>query len=135
MLHGKELRKIFSLNGYSKDERLNNGKFFINFLDLLIKQKINIIFAGASLFDELRSINRKKFLNYVEIHIKTDFKKVVKLSNKKIYNTKAKNVVGLDIKSELPKNPSIIINNTFDNNLDTLVKKLNNKINSHILIK
>tara|TARA_B110000259_G_C13849249_1_gene336086 strand:- start:349 stop:756 length:408 start_codon:yes stop_codon:yes gene_type:complete len=135
VLHGDELRKIFSLNGYSKDERLNNGKIFINFLHLLIKQKINIVFAVVGLFDELRAINRKKFSNYVEIYIKTDFKKVIKLSNKKFYNTKAKNVVGLDIEPELPKNPSIIINNTFDNNLDTLVKKLNNKINSHFLIK
>ena len=75
------------------------------------------------------------YRNYVEIYIKTDFKKVIKLSNKKFYNTKAKNVVSLDIEPELPKNPSIIINNTFDNNLDTLVKKLNNKINSHFLIK
>ena len=128
VLHGDQLRKIFGMNGYSREERLNNGKIYIDFIRLIIKQKINIVFAVMGLFDELRTINKKKFINYAEIYIKTDLKKVIRLSNKKFYNTKSKHVVGVDIKPEFPRKPDIIIKNTFNNNIDNLVEKLNKEI-------
>ena len=53
---------------------------------------------------------------------------MIRLSNKKFYNTKSKHVVGVDIKPEFPRKPDIIIKNTFNNNIDNLVEKLNKEI-------
>jgi len=78
LIHGDNLRNIFKLNGYSLNERLMIGKMYIDLINLIIKQKINVIFTVNGLFHSLRNINKKKFKNYIEIYIKTDLKKILK---------------------------------------------------------
>ena len=64
LIHGDNLRNIFKLNGYSLNERLMIGKMYIDLINLIIKQKINVIFTVNGLFHSLRNINKKKFKNY-----------------------------------------------------------------------
>jgi adenylylsulfate kinase-like enzyme len=129
ILHGDNFRKIFKLKGYSKNERLIVGKMYIKFLELIINQKINVIFSVIGLFDELRKINTKKFDNYVEIFIKTDLKKIFQYK-KHIY--KKNNVWGKNIEPEYPKKPNIIINNNFNKDLNNLGNLLFNKIKNFL---
>ena len=76
ILHGDDIRKIFKLNSYDKDSRLRIGKMYINLTKLIIKKKINVIFAVACLFDEVRKINIKpEFPKKPNIIIKNNFKK------------------------------------------------------------
>jgi len=135
VLHGDDFRKVFKLNGYSRKDRLQNGKSYINFLKLITRQKINVVFAVVGLLDELRALNKKIFKNYVEIYIQSDLKKIIKLGRKKIYNNKLKNIVGVDIKAEVPKKPHIILKNNLNKNIDVLVSQLNAKISKHLLYK
>ena len=55
-------------------------------------------------------------------------KKIKKKKLKKIYSKNIKNIWGIDIKPELPKNPSITINNNFKRSTkqmaDLLIKKI-----------
>lgn len=74
-----------------------------------------------------RAWNRKNISKYVEIYIKSDVKKIISTNKKKIYKKK-KNIVGINIKPQFPKNPDIIINNTLDINLKSLDLELRNKI-------
>ena len=83
LLHGDDLRKIFVLKGYSRNHRIEYGKRYIKFINLILNQNINVILTVVGLFDVLRKINKKKFKNYIEIFIKTDLKKIIKF-NKKI---------------------------------------------------
>ena len=57
----------------------------------------------------LEAWNKKNIKNYVEIYIKSDLKKIIRKGKKKIYHQNKKNVIGLDIKAEYPKNPHIIL--------------------------
>ena len=75
MINGDDLRKIFNLNGYSKEERLDNAKKFYGLYKLLTDQGINIIFCVVSMFNKVRIRNRNKIKNYVEIYIKSEVKK------------------------------------------------------------
>ena len=77
ILHGDDFRKFFKLNGYSRKDRLQVGKSYINFLKLIIHQKINVVFTVVGLLDELRAFNKKTFKNYVEIYIQSDLKKII----------------------------------------------------------
>lgn len=131
IIHGDELRAIFDLKGYSRKERFLNGKKFINLIKLIVRQKFNVVFAVVGLFDKLRKINKNEFKNYIEIYIKADLEKVIKLSNKKFYKKK-KNIIGLDIKAEFPKNPNILIINSFKTNPNTLALELKKKIDKII---
>lgn len=132
VLHGDDFRKTFDLNGYSRKDRLNIGKNYISFIKLIIKQRINVVFAVVGLFDELRALNKKIFKNYVEIYIQSDLKKIIKLGRKKTYKNNSTNIVGIDIKPQFPKKPDIIVKNNLKNNIDILVRQLNAKIVNHL---
>ena len=60
----------------------------MKFYDLILRQKINLIYSTISMFDKVRTMNKKKFSNYVEIFIKTDLNKIISSKKKKIYSRK-----------------------------------------------
>ena len=128
LLNGDDLRDVFKLKGYSRNERLKIGMIYINFLKLIISQNINVIFTVVGLFDQLRIINKKYFKNYHEIYIKANVSKIIKKNKKKTYKKNKKNIWGIDIKPEFPKKPLIIIKNDFTKNIDSISKILINKI-------
>ena len=67
--------------------------------------------------------------NYIEIYIKADLKKIIKLKKKKIYHKKSsEDIVGITIKPELPKQPDIVINNNFKKTTQDLANNLVKKI-------
>ena len=131
-ISGDEIRKIFNLKGFNKVERLNIAKKYVNLINLTVKQNVNVIISVVGLFHELHKINRLKFKNYLEIYIKSNLKKIKKRRNKFFYRRKTKNVWGLDIKPEFPKNPHIIISNNFKRDLNDLSKELILKIDKRL---
>lgn len=130
VINGDDLRQLFNLNNYSKKERLAYGKYYCNFLKFITDQNINVIFSVVGMFQELRTWNKKNIDNYLEIFIKTNIKKIIKFSKKKrVYKQKdSKNIVGINIEPELPKNSDIILNNNFKKNIKALSKELLEKI-------
>lgn len=128
VFHGDEIRKIFHLNGYTLKERKKYALQYSKLSKKIVDEKINIILATVSMFSDIRRWNRKNIKNYVEIYIKSDLKKILKRKNKYFYKIKTNNVIGVNIKPELPTNPNIIIKNNFDKSIDSLGKDLVKKI-------
>jgi len=129
---GDDLRSIFQIKSYDKKNRYKLAKQYSSFCKFIVDQNINVIFATISLFHNIQKNNRKKIDNYVEIFIKSDFKKVSKLSKKKIYINEKKNIWGKDLKPEFPKKPNIVIMNNFNENLILLSNKILSKIKKTI---
>ncbi len=125
VVSGDDLRKIFNLNGYTSTDRKKYLISYNKFCKFITDQKINIIFAVVGLFDFIRKKNNKDFSNYIEIFIDAEIKEIIKFNKKKIYKGN-KNLMGVDIKAQFPRNPDIIIKN------DLKIKK--NKLKK-ILIK
>ena len=80
------------------------------------------------MFNKVRLRNRSKIKNYVEIYIKSEVKKIIKQKKKKIYFKNKKNIVGIDIKPELPKDSDIVINNNFKKSIKDISNDLIKKI-------
>ena len=133
-LDGDTLRNILDLHGYTFKDRASNGVKFTKIAKFLTDQGINVIFSLVGLMNKPRLWNRKNIKKYIEIFIKSDVKKIISINKKKVYRNK-KNIVGVNIKPQFPKNPHIKINNTFDRNLDSLEKELCLKIRKLILDK
>ena len=133
-LDGDGLRNILNLYGYSFKERASNAVKFTKIAKFLTDQGINVVFSIIGLMDKPRLWNRKNIKKYIEIFIKSDVRKIISINKKKVYKKK-KNIVGVNIKPQFPKNPHIIINNTFDRNLDILESELRLKIKKIILKK
>ncbi len=128
LINGDDMRKILKLNKYDKNSRLDNGKKFTKLCKLITNQKINVIFSVVGLFHSLHSWNRKNIENYCEIFLKTSIKKIIKTKKKRIYYTHKKDIVGLDIKPEFPKKPDIVINNSFQQKINQISKKIIQKL-------
>ena len=129
VISGDNIRKIFKLKGYTRKERAEIAMKYCKLSKFLTSQNINVIFASISLISKIRKWNKKNIKKYVEIYIKADLKKIIKKGKKKLYFRKLKNMIGFDIKPELPKNPDIIINNNLKKDVKVLSKELIKKIN------
>lgn len=133
MISGDNIRQIFGLKGYNYEDRLKILEKYSKFVKYITNQKINIIFAVVGMVDATRKWNRKNINNYLEIYIKTDLKKIIKLKKKKIYHKKnSGDIIGVDIKPELPKRPDITIVNSFNQPMKKLSIILIKKINKYL---
>ena len=134
IVSGDDLRRIFNLNKYDYLSRLNYSRKFCKFAKFNTNQKINLIFAIVGMMNEPRKWNRKNIDNYLEIYIKSNIKKIISQKKKKIYfiSKTKKNIVGINIKPELPKNYDILIQNNFNKSLSKLANELISKIKKKI---
>jgi adenylylsulfate kinase-like enzyme len=129
LLSGDNLRKIFKLNKYDKNYRMQVGKQYTKFLRFIITNKVNVLFSVVGLFHELHKYNREQFKNYIEIFIDANFKKTELRKQKFFYKKNINNVWGRDIEPEYPKNPHIVLKNNFQKNKNSLSMELIKKIN------
>ena len=128
LVSGDDLRDVFLFKKYDQKSRLDYGYFYSKFCQLISNKGINVIIATVCLFEKIRKLNRKKIKNYIEIYIEADLDQIIKHQRKKNIYNKKNNIIGKDIKAELPKNPDIRIINNFFKTIDILSSELINKI-------
>ena len=128
-LDGDEIRKIYSDKlGYSlKDREINAER--ISKLTKFLSLQSHVIVSVLSNFPFWLRWNRKKIEKYFEIYLKNN---VENLKNRRpnLYKKKVKNVIGIDIKYNEPKEADIIIENCksikeLRLKADTIIRKLN----------
>ena len=128
VINGDDVRAIFELNKYDQASRLRYVKQYGKLVKFFTDQNVNVIFTVVGLFNEIRSWNKKHISNYVEIFVKANISKIIKKRKKKLYLTKTKSIVGIQIKAELPKKPNIVVNNDFKKSIKELSNFLLNRI-------
>ena len=129
-VNGDDIRKIFKLHKYDLISRKQYVQIYSEFCKSITDQGINILITVVGLFNFIHNKNRKIFKkNYLEIYIDSSLKNAQKYK-KKIY--KRKNVTGIDIKAEIPKNPHIKIINNFVETPLKISNDLFKKIKKHI---
>tara|TARA_Y100001970_G_scaffold294058_1_gene446348 strand:- start:2485 stop:3024 length:540 start_codon:yes stop_codon:yes gene_type:complete len=133
-LDGDMCRKIMNLKGFSFKERLSNAMIYSKISKVLTNQNVNVIFSLVGLMHKPRDWNKKNIPNYIEIYIKSEIKKIILRKKKKIYKN-TKNLVGINIKAEFPKNPDIVLENNINHSLDKLSKDLLKKISNIVRVK
>ena len=122
IIDGDVVRDFFERDlGYSKKERIENIKRVLIATKVLEDNGIIPIVANISPFEDLRSFARKKFKKYIEIYLKRNINTI---KNKDfVYNNK--NVVGIDLEFEKPKNPDLVIDTGKENIKESLEKIIN----------
>ena len=131
IISGDEIREIFSLKGYTYNDRLKIVKKYCLLAKHITKNKVNIIISVIGMVDTLRTWNRNNIINYIEIYIDSSIKHLKGRNKKKLYTNTKESVVGINVKPEFPKKPDIKINNNFKRNTkelsDILYKKIKDK--------
>ena len=127
-LSGDNFRKIFGLNKYTKKARIENLQKYLHFCKLITNQKINLIFNLIGMYNRARNWNRKNIENYVEIYVEANMKKIMSQKRLETHLKRKRNIVGFDIKAELPKKPHVKVINNFDQDLEKISEEVLKKI-------
>jgi adenylylsulfate kinase len=128
-IDGDLIRKIYEKKlGHTIKDRLLNAQRISQLVKFLSDQNINMIVSVLSNFPRWLKWNRNNIKNYFEIYLDTNLK-ILKKRKPNLYSGRIKNVVGIDIKFNEPKNADMTINNCNNlNDLSRASKKIIKKI-------
>ena len=134
LLDGDILREVLGCKdiSYDKESRKNLAMQYSRLSKLFTDQGINVIFATISMFEEVRAWNRGNISKYIEIYLKVSLNKILEKDKNQLFSKalrkEERNVVGVDIKIEEPKNPDIILNNDMKVSIPNLAIELIEKL-------
>ena len=83
LISGDDIRRMFDFQKYTAEERYSLLIKYRKFAKFITNQNINLIFAVVGMTDSVRNWYKKNIPNYIEIYIKADLKKLLKLKRKK----------------------------------------------------
>lgn len=126
---GDALRKVFGDDlGYSKEERRKCAMRYSRLCAMLQEQGMNVICCTISMFDSVREWNREHICNYKEVYVKVSMETLRIRDQKGLYSgeteEKQKEVVGVHMQVEEPKNPDLVLYNDGQWTPEELVKEI-----------
>ena len=142
MLDGDEMRAVLGATqanseNHGREGRLALAMQYAKLCKLIADQGVTVVCSTISMFEEVHSWNRKNQPSYFEVYLKVPLSELRKRDPKGIYKRfdsgELKNVAGLDLPVDEPKQPDILFE--FDPNLklkqmvDDFMSKSNNKEN------
>lgn len=115
-LDGDIMRKTFGDDlGYTREERIKCAMRYARLCAMLSEQDLNVICCTISMFDCVREWNRENIKNYKEIYVKVSMDTLLKRDQKGLYSgitkEKKKEVAGVHVEVEEPKNPDLVLEN------------------------
>ena len=112
LLDGDEIRVAFGEDvGYTQEERLRWAGRIFRVCKLLASQGIDVVVCSIAMYDEIRAWNRENIENYREIYLKVTHETLYRRDQKRLYSSKTKNVVGVDLPWDEPGHSSIVVQN------------------------
>ena len=133
-LDGDILRKVFGDDlGYTKEDRRKCAMRYSRLCAMLEEQGVNVICCTISMFDSVRDWNRENIHNYIEIYLKVSMETLRARDQKGLYSgvteERQKEVVGIHVNVEEPKQPDLILQNDDDRTPQEQVEKILKKYN------
>ena len=92
----------------------------------LAEEGKDVVICSIAMYTEIRAWNRENIENYREIYLKVSHDTLYRRDQKKLYSTKAKNVVGVDLPWDEPGHSSIVIQNDGQESPEEIVDRLMN---------
>lgn len=128
-LDGDVFREILNDDrGYDAEDRKKLAMLYGRFCYMLADQGINVVCATVSMFHDARNWNRENITNYVEIYLKVPIKVLIARDQKQLYSRamkgEIKNVIGINMEMEEPKNSDIVLANEGDNTPQNVFDRL-----------
>ena len=128
-LDGDELRLMLNVEpSFSMESRLAVSYVYSKLCNLLSNQKLNVVIATISMFEEIRAWNKKNIINYNEVYIKVPMNILIKRDQKSLYskaiNSEINNVVGIDIPFHEPVNPDLICINDGSKSIQKIAEEI-----------
>lgn len=87
-------------------------------------QGLDVVICSIAMYTEVRAWNRENIENYREIYLKVTRDTLYRRDQKKLYSSKTKNVVGVDLPWDEPSHSSIVIQNDGQETPEEIVTRL-----------
>lgn len=134
-LDGDNLRDVFDNNlGHTPEDRLILAKRYARLCKMIADQGIDVVCATISMFNEVRTWNRRHIANYIEIYLRVPMEILKERDRKGIYTRalcgEIKNVMGIDLPVEEPEEPDILIEYKTDASPDEIANYLSSIIDT-----
>ena len=113
LLDGDELRAAFNHRfGYTRDERIEASKIYINIAKLIATQDNVVIVSTVSLFDEVFAYLHTEIPSVKVVFIDADSNLLDSRNQKQLRSSGAKSVPGISLKVDFPSNPTFRLSGT-----------------------
>ena len=124
LLDGDQTRPVLKDLGYSTEARIAGAKQFFQLAFLLTSQGIDAVCCSISMYREIRAWNRAHFPRYLEIYLKASPETLRQRDRRGLYSGKVKEVVGVDLPWDEPRNPNFVIENDGHETPEAIVERL-----------
>ena len=84
----------------------------------------DVVVCSISMYKEIRDWNRANIENYREIYVKVSMDTLYRRDQKKLYSSKTRNVVGVDLPWDEPESPDVVAENDGDKTPEEIVDEL-----------
>lgn len=89
-----------------------------------VQDGYDVVICSIAMYTEVRAWNRENIENYREVYLKVTPETLYKRDQKKLYSSKAKNVVGVDLPWDEPGHSNIVIQNDGHETPEEIVDRL-----------
>ena len=84
----------------------------------------DVVICSIAMYTDVRAWNRENIGNYQEIYLKVTRETLYRRDQKKLYSSRAKNVVGVDLPWDEPGHSSVVIQNDGQETPEEIVDRL-----------
>ena len=88
------------------------------------EQGHDVVICSIAMYTEVRAWNRENIENYREVYLKVTHETLYRRDQKKLYSSKAKNVVGVDLPWDEPDCPDVVVENDGGRTPEEIVAEL-----------
>ena len=108
-LDGDDLREVLDTQAFNHDQRVKIGYIYSRLAKMLVEQNITVVISVMALFKEVQLWNRNNIPNYFEVFLDVPIEELVRRDPKGLYKKfnsgLIKNMMGLDLEPDYPKDP------------------------------
>ena len=122
--HSAPSGKVLLEDRYTTEVRKAGARGMFQQVKKLADQGQDVVVCSISMYTEIRAWNRENIKNYREVYLKVTRETLYKRDQKKLYSSKAKNVVGVDLPWDEPGHSSIVVRNDGEETPEDIVDRL-----------
>jgi len=124
LLDGDLIRPVYNEDiGYCDEQRVKGAHRTFRVARMLAGQGIDVVVCSICMYSAVRQWNRENIPRYREIYLRVKRETLLARNQKGLY-TSGRNVVGVDLPFDEPRQPDLVINNDGERSPREIVEEL-----------
>lgn len=118
--------KVLLEDQYTTRARKSGAFGTFRYCKAMAEQGKDVVVCSIAMYTEVRQWNRENIENYREIYLKVTLETLYRRDQKKLYSSRTKNVVGVDLPWDEPGHSNVVVQNDGVETPEKIVERLLN---------